>query len=108
MLQEGCCGDRRPALTVEGPALVDDKVHGAHSLLNGGRHIWAMAEDQVHILHIQALQGGLQMQLDFLSSCLQPQTCSIQGLTWRHMLAAGLPTQAQGPAHAQSVSETVP
>ena len=59
VLQEGCCGVRK--LTVEGPALVDDKVHGAHSLLDGGGHIRAMAEDQVHILHIEALQGGLQV-----------------------------------------------
>ena len=61
LLQEGC-GDGRPALTVEGPALVDDEVHGAHSLLDWGRHVRAVAEHQVHILHIQALQGRLQGQ----------------------------------------------
>lgn len=41
-------------LTVEGPALVDDKVHGPHGLLNRCGGIWSMAEHQVHIVQTQA------------------------------------------------------
>lgn len=35
---------------VKGPALLDDKVHGTHCLLNGGVNVRPVAENQVHIV----------------------------------------------------------
>lgn len=46
-------------LTVECPALLDDKVHGADSLLDGSCDVWPVAEHQVYILKLQALQRRL-------------------------------------------------
>ena len=47
---------------VEGPALVNHKVHGAHCLLNGSEHIRSVAEDQVNVVQLQALQSSLKQQ----------------------------------------------
>lgn len=46
-------------LPVEGPAPLNDIVHGPNSLLNGSGCIRTMAEDQVNILQLHALQGSL-------------------------------------------------
>ena len=46
-------------LTVKGPALIDDIIHGADSLLDGSRHIGAVTEYQVHIVQPQATQRSL-------------------------------------------------
>ena len=44
---------------VECPALVNDKVHGAHSLLDGSSGVGPMAENKVHVIQLQTLQGCL-------------------------------------------------
>ena len=42
------------------PHLVNHKVHCAHSLLNGGGRVRPVAEDEVHIVHLQALERRLR------------------------------------------------
>ncbi|KAJ8575257.1 hypothetical protein ON010_g3960 [Phytophthora cinnamomi] len=41
---------------VENPALVDDEVHGAHSLLDGDVRVRVVAVDDVHVLLIESLE----------------------------------------------------
>ncbi len=44
---------------VEGLALVDDVVHGADGFLDGGVEVGAVAEDQVDVVELEALQRGV-------------------------------------------------
>ena len=43
---------------VECPALVDDMVHGADGLLDGGGGVRAVAQDDVDVVHVEAAEGG--------------------------------------------------
>lgn len=63
VMHQAPCTLRPPAekiySPVECPALINDKVHGAHSLLNGSGGVWPVAEDKVHIVELKAMQGCL-------------------------------------------------
>lgn len=52
---------------VERPPVVDDVVHGADGLLDGGGSVGAMAVDDVDVVHVEALEGGLGALDDVLA-----------------------------------------
>lgn len=43
---------------VEGPAAVDDVVHGADGLFDGGGGVGAVAVEDVDVVHVEAAEGG--------------------------------------------------
>jgi hypothetical protein len=52
---------------VEGPALVDDPVDGAHRLLDGRGGVGAVAVDDVDVVHVEAAERGAEALDDVLA-----------------------------------------
>lgn len=52
---------------VEGPAAINDVVHGTDGLLNGRGGVGAMAVEHVDVVHVEALERGLGALHDVLA-----------------------------------------